>query len=449
MFIQKKAVICQILSAIISVLFFCCVNTSFAQSNADQVLELLKQGAENEKSVGSYLWKQTHRNYTNLGDFAAEELNKFLEKGLDQDFELGGKKLHISVSNRAGQSSGIPSEAEFSVELVDKTAGTIEQGVLMLNLDEVKDYVNQTLYPEMKQQLSGPVSESVPLIKDLVNLLPVSVFSPAGDGMASVWSELVTDLDSYPAVQKILEKEADRPLLTLTADSGEGEETETLQSVFGGGSIQSSKELVESFGTINADPIPRVQLDTEPEQSEPSGQINPVPSFSFLSNPLPATGFPADHVTLLPSRPKEISYDVSGYTLQIPKLDVAEMIVTVPLADGNYPIDWLESNIGLLEESSFPGQGISVLTGHNHLSTTEVGPFLLIETLEKGDRLFITDQNNNLISFKVYENCKIPADEFVSIADNLKENTLVMITCEDESVDGGYLNRRVIFAEPI
>lgn len=30
----------------------------------------------------------------------------------------------------------------------------------------------------------------------------------------------------------------------------------------------------------------------------------------------------------------------------------------------------------------------------------------------------------------------------------VEENSLVLITCEDESVDGGYLNRRLILAEP-
>jgi hypothetical protein len=35
-----------------------------------------------------------------------------------------------------------------------------------------------------------------------------------------------------------------------------------------------------------------------------------------------------------------------------------------------------------------------------------------------------------------------------SIAES-EENTLVLITCENESADGGYLNRRVVFAKPV
>lgn len=51
--------------------------------------------------------------------------------------------------------------------------------------------------------------------------------------------------------------------------------------------------------------------------------------------------------------------------------------------------------------------------------------------------------------YSVYANYKIAADDFNTITGDLHENTLVLVTCEDESVDGGYLNRRVIFADPI
>ena len=50
--------------------------------------------------------------------------------------------------------------------------------------------------------------------------------------------------------------------------------------------------------------------------------------------------------------------------------------------------------------------------------------------------------------YRVYGIYKIASNGFASIAEDLRENALVMITCEDESVSGGYLNRRVVFAEP-
>ncbi len=164
---------------------------------------------------------------------------------------------------------------------------------------------------------------------------------------------------------------------------------------------------------------------------------------------LPATGFSASHVTELSARPQALSYNTTRLTLQIPGLDVAEPIVTVPEEDGNYPVEWLGSDIGLLEQSSLPGIGITVLTGHNHLNTTEAGPFLALGSLENGERIMISDMRNSLYNYRVYGNYTIPADGFASLADELHEKALVLITCEEESAEGGYLSRRVILADPL
>ena len=110
-------------------------------------------------------------------------------------------------------------------------------------------------------------------------------------------------------------------------------------------------------------------------------------------------------------------------------------------------MEWLGSVVGMLEGSSLPDEGITVLTGHNHLNTTEVGPFALLSSLEAGDNVMITDSRGMIQTWHVYESAKIPADGFSRIAGDVKENALVLITCEDESPDGSYLNRRVILAE--
>ena len=74
---------------------------------------------------------------------------------------------------------------------------------------------------------------------------------------------------------------------------------------------------------------------------------------------------------------------------------------------------------------------------------------LFIREMEPNDRILITDAGDSLLIYKVYGNYKIASDGFSEIADAVRENALVLITCEDESVDGGYLNRRVILAEPL
>lgn len=183
----------------------------------------------------------------------------------------------------------------------------------------------------------------------------------------------------------------------------------------------------------------------EPQPDKPC----PCCDLSWLCGcELPHTGFSASRFTNLPARPKGLAYRTTGLTLQIPELDIAEEIVTVPEVDSAYPVEWLGSEVGLLEGSSLPGSGITVLTGHNHLNTTEAGPFLFLGTLSEGDLLMINNRRNEMKMYRVYGNYKISRDGFASISEELRENALVLITCEDESVDGGYLSRRVILAEP-
>ena len=182
----------------------------------------------------------------------------------------------------------------------------------------------------------------------------------------------------------------------------------------------------------------------EPLHPEPSGIIE-----FFRLHELPATGFSADTMTDVKPRPHGFSYRSTGLTLMIPELDVSGEILQVPEENGGYPVEWLGSSVGLLEQSSLPGEGITILTGHNHLDNTAAGPFLFIGTMKEGDRIMITDTAGKRMIYSVYGNYKIPADGFASIASDLRENTLVLITCEDESVTGGYLNRRVIFSQPV
>ena len=191
------------------------------------------------------------------------------------------------------------------------------------------------------------------------------------------------------------------------------------------------------------------------EQLSDAGASQPAAGFDHIKEldwlldvSLPDTGFSANHPVPLAARPEGLIYGTTGFTLQLPTLDVMEPIVTVPQEVDSYPVEWLESNIGFLEQSSLPGEGITVLAAHNHLNSAQAGPFLFINTMKTGDRIMITDADNAMRIYRVYGIYKIASNGFASIAEDLRENALVMITCEDESVSGGYLNRRVVFAEP-
>lgn len=193
-----------------------------------------------------------------------------------------------------------------------------------------------------------------------------------------------------------------------------------------------------------------ISASSAPRPVDPPREQYPLTElFPLLDLELPETGFAAGRVTPLSARPQGLSYRKTGLTLQIPGLDVEAEIVKVPETDGSYRIEWLDNSIGLLEHSSLPGKGITVLTGHNHLNSAEAGPFLFIGTMETGDRIMITDAGNNARIYKVYGNYKVASNGFASVADKVRENALVLITCEDEAVEGGYINRRIILAEPL
>ena len=166
---------------------------------------------------------------------------------------------------------------------------------------------------------------------------------------------------------------------------------------------------------------------------------------------LPETGFSSTHAQVLPEQPKDIGYKPLRWTLEIPVLSLSTDIVEVPLVDNEYPVTWLGDFAGLLEGSSLPGEGHTLITGHNHLNTTEAGPFALLRTLSDGDRIFVTDPEYSLQIFEVYLNTKISEYDFSGLNEisNAEERSLTLITCEDQRTNGGYENRRVIAARPI
>ena len=123
--------------------------------------------------------------------------------------------------------------------------------------------------------------------------------------------------------------------------------------------------------------------------------------------------------------------------------------MTVPFTGGEFPVDRLGNSVGMLEGSAMPGEGVTVLTGHNHLNAAEAGPFVLLSSLEPGDRIMLTDEEGVMQIWHVYQNAKIPADGFSEIAGGIKDNALVLITCEDELPEGGYASRRIVSAKRV
>ena len=217
------------------------------------------------------------------------------------------------------------------------------------------------------------------------------------------------------------------------------------------------ENLIVRCSDTEDDPEPVPEPEPEPEpvpEPEPGSEPEPDlrPGIRFFRMPeLPGTGFSARHPQILDGLPKDLRYEPSGLTLQIPSLDLAEGIVTVPFRDGEYPVEWLGKNIGLPEEFALPGSGRSILLGHDHLNTAEAGPFALLGMLTENARVIISDKNDQILTYSVFANEKIAADDMAE-AERLWsscENSLILITCEDERPEGGYASRRIVAAKPV
>ena len=159
---------------------------------------------------------------------------------------------------------------------------------------------------------------------------------------------------------------------------------------------------------------------------------------------LPRTGFPTNAPTEIR---ENVTYAKTNMSLAIPTLKVEEDIVIVPLVDENFPVENLGNNIGLLEGSGPTNEDILVLAGHNHLNTLEQGPFATLSGLKVSDLIFIRGAKDASRTFVVYANELFAADDTEGLLSYARPGCMILITCEDESIDGGYLNRRVIFAE--
>ena len=173
--------------------------------------------------------------------------------------------------------------------------------------------------------------------------------------------------------------------------------------------------------------------------------------FFWLGGPeLPKTGFPTGKQQILPERPLSLNYVPLGWTLEIPSVSVSAEIVTVPFDGGSYPVTWLGHAAGIPEGYSLPGEGRTILTGHNHLNTTASGPFALLKELKEGDKIFTLNPQNELTRYSVYANIKAGAYDTAALeaVSNREVGSIVLITCEDEQVSGGYASRRIVAAKP-
>ena len=191
-----------------------------------------------------------------------------------------------------------------------------------------------------------------------------------------------------------------------------------------------------------------------PEQTEGENGRGPelfVIEGAKLPSTLPATGFSAhSSAQVLSIQPETLRYrNLNGMSLEIPSFNASIELVGVPL-DGNneWAVEWLNERAGILQGSALPGEGTTVIAAHNHLDQKDPGPFVNIRQLESGDRIFVTDASGKMIRYKVYENELIKPDNVAALYQALP-GSLVLVTCENELQEGGYADRRIVYAEPL
>ena len=166
---------------------------------------------------------------------------------------------------------------------------------------------------------------------------------------------------------------------------------------------------------------------------------------------LPRTGFSSHALTELPKRPQGLVYSTAGLSIQIPRFDLETDLVLMPMTENSWAVEWLDDKAGLMEGSELPGNGYSLIAGHNTLNDTEYGPFARLCEMEVNDAVFVRNSREELLRYRVYANELIMPDDFETLRRVAEQepDSLVLITCENESVTGQYLNRRVVFAKPV
>ena len=244
---------------------------------------------------------------------------------------------------------------------------------------------------------------------------------------ANRWYHVFTDLDEYADGKRIVYTVAEVKTDVITGIDG----PETY-------AIEIRGNAVEGYTIVNTHT--HAEPPQPPEPPEPT-----FPSFFLIDTELPKTGLSAKPA----AKPAAVKYPGTGMELLIPSLGVTSSIVTVDFADGEYQVEWLGMDAGLLEGSTLPGKGLSVIAAHNTLGKEEYGPFARLAELNPGDRFFVRSAEGLKI-FTVYANEKIGARDGAALraAASRHENTLTLLTCADEQPGGGYASRRIVSAKP-
>ncbi|MCB2179598.1 DUF11 domain-containing protein [bacterium] len=165
---------------------------------------------------------------------------------------------------------------------------------------------------------------------------------------------------------------------------------------------------------------------------------------SFIIPALPDTGFAPGLETVIPNQPLEQAYTaLDGLWLEIPRLDVTQPIIGVPLEDGEWNLTWLWDQVGYLEGTAFPtGFGNSAITGHVYLPNGKPGPFVDLGTLMWGDEIIVHMDGVSYI-YQVQEVSRALRSD-LSVLEHKDASWITLITCQGFNMKTGEYNSRLV-----
>ncbi len=162
---------------------------------------------------------------------------------------------------------------------------------------------------------------------------------------------------------------------------------------------------------------------------------------------LPQTGH-GTGVSLPVALPAANAYTSTGFTLQIPSLNVNANILGVALENGDWDLDSLGDNIGYISESAAPASaGNSVLTGHVYNWGNIPGPFVNLKNLKVGETVTLTSAGK-VFTYVVRSTQVVDDTDFATVFSKETSSWLTLMTCETYNyATAFYSQRRVVKAE--
>ena len=161
---------------------------------------------------------------------------------------------------------------------------------------------------------------------------------------------------------------------------------------------------------------------------------------------LPATGFAPGTLSALPSQPEGLAYreySSNNLVLEIPRLNIRQEIVGVPFVNGNWDVTWLNSSIGYLNGTAFPGWiGNTALTGHVYGADGLPGPFVNLAQLKWGDKVILYANGQKYI-YEVRVRELVAPDNLTPLSSK-DRSWLTLITCKEYDAKTNAYRQRVV-----